>query len=97
MTQKEKFSKEELQKAKELGIKYQNPCQGVGDCEFEARQAALEMAEWMNNKLIEKACEKLVEIELEDKDTEDVANEEQDHIYVLNNHFLKKFKQKMEE
>ena len=49
----------------------------------------------MNNKLIEKACEKLVEIDLEDEDTEDVSNEEQDHIYVLNNHFLKKFKQAM--
>lgn len=34
-------------KAKELGIKYQTPCHGVGDCEFEARQAATEMAEWL--------------------------------------------------
>lgn len=34
-------------KAKELGIKYQTPCHGIGDCEFEARQAATEMAEWL--------------------------------------------------
>lgn len=34
-------------KAEELGIKYQTPCHGVGDCEFEARQAATEMAEWL--------------------------------------------------
>ena len=34
-------------KSKELGIKYQTPCHGVGDCEFEARQAATEMAEWL--------------------------------------------------
>lgn len=34
-------------KAEELGIKYQTPCHGVGDCEFEARQAATEMADWV--------------------------------------------------
>lgn len=34
-------------KAEELGIKYQTPCHGVGDCEFEVRQAATEMAEWL--------------------------------------------------
>lgn len=39
------------QKARELGIKYQTPCHGVGDCEFEASQAALEMAEWLLDNL----------------------------------------------
>lgn len=42
------MTKEQIkEKAKELGIKYQTPCHGVGDCEFEASQAALEMAEWL--------------------------------------------------
>lgn len=42
------MTKEQIEKkAKELGIKYQTPCHGVGDCEFEARQAATEMAEWL--------------------------------------------------
>lgn len=44
-------------KATELGIKYQTPCHGIGDCEFEARQSALEMAEWKEQQMIEKACE----------------------------------------
>lgn len=45
------------EKEKELGIKYQTPCHGVGDCEFEASQAALEMARWKDeqfNMIIEK-------------------------------------------
>lgn len=45
------------EKATELGKKYQTPCHGIGDCEFEARQAALEMAEWKEQQMIEKACE----------------------------------------
>lgn len=49
------------EKATELGIKYQTPCHGVGDCEFEARQAALEMAEWKEEQMIDKACEWLKE------------------------------------
>lgn len=44
------------EKAQELGTKYQTPCHGIGDCEFEARQAALEMAEWKEKQMIEKAC-----------------------------------------
>lgn len=32
------------EKAKELGQKYKTPCHGIGDCEFEAYKAALEMA-----------------------------------------------------
>jgi len=44
------------EKATELGIKYQTPCHGIGDCEFEARQAALEMAEWKEQQMIERAC-----------------------------------------
>ena len=38
------------EKAKELGKKYQTPCHGVGDCEFEAKQAALEMAKWKDSQ-----------------------------------------------
>lgn len=34
------------EKAKELGQKYQTPCHGIGDCEFEAYMASLEMAGW---------------------------------------------------
>lgn len=44
------------EKATELGIKYQTPCHGIGDCEFEARRAALEMAEWKEQQMIERAC-----------------------------------------
>lgn len=39
------------EKAQELGIKYQTPCHGIGDCEFEAKQAAMEMAEWKDSQL----------------------------------------------
>lgn len=96
-----RFSKEELEKAKELGQKYFPNSENILARENVEQQktifACLEMAEWMNNKLIEKACEKLVEIDLEDKDTEDVSNEYQDPIYVLSHHFLKKFKQEMED
>lgn len=52
------------EKAIEIGVKYQTPCHGVGDCEFEARQSALEMAQWKDEQfaaekqaLIDKACE----------------------------------------
>lgn len=46
------MTREEIEKkAKELGIKYQTPCHGVGDCEFEARQAATEMGEWLLSHL----------------------------------------------
>lgn len=38
------------EKAKELGKKYSKPCHGMGDCEFEATQAALEMAEWLREE-----------------------------------------------
>ena len=44
----------DLEKATELGIKYQTPCHGIGDCEFEARQAALEMAKWKEKQMIDK-------------------------------------------
>ena len=96
-----RFSKEELEKAKELGKKYFPNSENIWARENVEQQktifACLEMAEWMNNKLIEKACEKLVETDLEDKDTEDVSNEYQCPVYVLSNHFFKKFKQAMEE
>ena len=45
------------QKARELGQKYQTPCHGIGDCEFEAYKAAIEMAEWKQEQMIEKAVE----------------------------------------
>lgn len=40
------------EKATELGIKYQTPCHEIGDCEFEARQVALEMSEWKEQQAI---------------------------------------------
>ncbi len=69
------------------------------DCPFVGTylDTILELSKKIEIKMIEKACEKLVEIDLEDEDTEDVANEEQDPIYVLNNHFIKKFKEAMED
>lgn len=42
------------EKAEELGKKYSKPCHGIGDCEFEATQAALEMAQWKEQQMIEK-------------------------------------------
>lgn len=45
------------EKAKELGKKYSKPCRGIGDCEFEATQAALEMAQWKEQQMIDKATE----------------------------------------
>lgn len=46
------MNKEKIeQKAKELGVKYQTPCHGIGDCEFEATQSAREMANWLLNNL----------------------------------------------
>lgn len=41
------------EKALELGKKYETPCHGIGDCEFEARQSALEMAEWKDEGFLE--------------------------------------------
>ncbi len=38
------------EKAEELGKKYSIPCRGIGDCEFEATQAALEMAQWRDKQ-----------------------------------------------
>lgn len=57
------------EKASELGKKYEIPCHGVGDCEFEARQAALEAMVWKDlhfaaekQALIDNACEWLENI-----------------------------------
>lgn len=33
-----------------MTLKYSKPCHGMGDCEFESMQAALEMAEWMREE-----------------------------------------------
>lgn len=49
------------EKAKEIAKKYQTPCHGMGDCEFEAYQSALEAMEWKEQILIDKACEWLKE------------------------------------
>lgn len=45
------------EKAKELGKRYCTPCHGIGDCEYEATQAALEMAEWKDEQYLETAQE----------------------------------------
>lgn len=52
----------DLEKATELGIKYQTQCHEIGDCEFEARQSALEMAEWKEQQMIDKAREWLTDM-----------------------------------
>jgi hypothetical protein len=56
---KEKSNEE---KAREIAEKYQTPCHGMGDCEFEAYQSALEAMQWKDEQfslerkeLIEKA------------------------------------------
>ena len=49
------MSKQDKQKAQQLGKKYQTPCHGIGDCEFEAYQSALEMAEWKDKQWKDKA------------------------------------------
>ena len=38
------------QMANELGKKYETPCHGVGDCKFEAYQAAIETAKWKDEQ-----------------------------------------------
>ena len=47
------------EKAKELGKRYSKPCHGVGDCEFEATQSALEMAQWKDEQFQEEKKELL--------------------------------------
>lgn len=37
-------------KADELGKKYGVPYHGIGECEFKARQSAIEMAEWKDEQ-----------------------------------------------
>ena len=44
------------EKARELGEKYSTPCHGIGDCEFEAKQAALEMARWKDEQALKAFC-----------------------------------------
>lgn len=48
------------EKARELGQKYQTPCHGIGDCEFEAYIAAKEMAEW-KDKIFDKTIDSIIE------------------------------------
>lgn len=43
-------SKENSLKVKELQEKYQKPCHGHGDCEFEVMSASIEMAEWKDEQ-----------------------------------------------
>ena len=40
------MNKSNEEKARELAEKYQTPCHGMGDCEFEAYQSALEAMQW---------------------------------------------------
>ena len=63
MTQKEKFSKEDLQKAKELVNDYAPTIENL-DAEIVLYDAILEMSQWKDdqasqekNQLIKKACE----------------------------------------
>lgn len=37
-------------KAQEIAKRYETPCHGIGDCEFEAYQSALEAMEWKDEK-----------------------------------------------
>lgn len=59
------ITKEDIkQKAEELGKKYSQPCRGMGDCEFETTQTALEMAQWLKeqyDKLFENSYEGTVD------------------------------------
>jgi hypothetical protein len=38
------------EKAQEIAKRYGVPCHGMGDCEFEAYQSALEMAQWKDGQ-----------------------------------------------
>lgn len=44
------------EKAKEIAQRYQIPCHGIGDCEFEAYQSALEAMEWKENDILDTIC-----------------------------------------
>lgn len=78
------------EKAEELGKKYSIPCRGIGDCEFEATQAALEMAQWKEQQMIDKATEWLKNRTMGDLclsiDNKSLVNE-----------FIESFKQAMKE
>lgn len=43
------------EKAREIAKKYETPCHGIGDCEFEAYQSAFEAMEWKEQQIIDKA------------------------------------------
>lgn len=53
------MSEQDKQKAQQLGKKYQTPCHGIGDCEFEAYQSAIEMAQWKDEQFNEEKKELL--------------------------------------
>ena len=38
------------EKAHEIAKRYEIPCHGIGDCEFEAYQSALEAMEWKDEQ-----------------------------------------------
>ena len=38
------------EKAQEIAKRYATPCQGFGDCEYEAYQSALEAMEWKDEQ-----------------------------------------------
>lgn len=40
-------------KAQEIAKRYKTPCHGLGDCEFEAYQSALEAMEWKDEQIAE--------------------------------------------
>lgn len=41
------------EKAQEIAKRYGTPCHGMGDCEFEAYQSALEAMEWKDKQFTE--------------------------------------------
>lgn len=38
------------EKAEEIAKRYETPCHGIGDCEFEAYQSALEAMKWKDEQ-----------------------------------------------
>lgn len=85
------------QKATELGIKYQTQCHGIGDCEFEAKQAALEMAEWKEQQMIDKACEWLEDMACYYAHWEYNGDTYEKEIVFDDQKFIEDFKKAMEE
>lgn len=78
------------EKVQQLAQKYKTPCRGVGDCEFEAYQSALEAMQWKEQQMIDNAVEWLKNRTMGDLclsiDNKPLVNE-----------FIESFKQAMQE